>query len=123
LYYPPVEKRDHESWILTNPSLALTLRVGPGSIYGGAGALFASCTDGIANYLTGKRGSENVMRGTPMVDGVWETAHAGGSLATSTHTHLVLESALMMSSLEPSQTYAEKIGPPFLAEVGARRVF
>ena len=49
--------------------------------------------------------------------------HAGGSVALNGRTDVFVESSLMRSGLEPSHSYAETIGPPFLVEVGARAVF
>jgi len=128
LFYPPTPKRGHEPWILTNPSLVLSGRFSSGaSIYGGVGALLASCTDGLAGHFSGSMQMENESGAsaeeTPMVDGAWNTVHAGGALPIGTTSEIFLESALVLSGIRPSQSYSEKIGPPVFALVGARRAF
>src|SRR5262249_15549028 len=79
LYYPPVAKRGDEPWVLTNPSLVVAGRFSSVSLYGGAGVLVATCTENLVAHFDTKpvKGKER----SPMVDGIWNTLHAGGSIA------------------------------------------
>jgi hypothetical protein len=122
IYYPPVAKRGNESWLLTNPSLVLAGTLSGGSVYGGVGGLLASCTDGLGEFMSEESDDEQMGRG-PMVDGIWNTVHAGGALPVGTRTDITLDGSLMLTGFVLSKSYAERIGPPFVALVGARRVF
>jgi hypothetical protein len=119
LYYPPSAKRSGEAWVLTNPALLVqgALPWAGLHVYGGVGFLAASCTDGLlAHFDAGASGAGDAR--APMVDGAWNTFHAGASIPTSASTALLLDGTLIMSGFTLSQTYAQTVGTPAVVEVG-----
>jgi hypothetical protein len=120
LYYPPNPIHDDEPWLLTNPSLVLSYRWDRASVYGGAGGLFTTCIDGLAETFGGAPERETTKPTHPMVNGAWNTFNAGGSFALTRHVGFFVQATVMMSGIEIGQTYAERVGPPVLALGGVR---
>jgi hypothetical protein len=125
LYYPPVSVRHDEPWILTNPSLALHGRLpNDARLYGGIGALAASCTHSLAHHFGGDHvAAQDAPEGHTMVNGVWTTVHGGGSLPVSAIAALFVDASLMLDGLELARSYGRQIGPPGLAQLGVTAIF
>jgi hypothetical protein len=125
LYYPPVAVRDDEPWLLANPSLSLHGRLpNDAGIYGGVGALAASCTHSLANHFGGNHTApDGGSSGHQMINGVWNTVHAGGWWPVGDSTAVFVDGALMLEGLELSSSYADMVGPPALAQAGMTLIF
>jgi hypothetical protein len=122
LFYPPVEKRNDAFWVLTSPSLLLRGRPSEDwLVYGGAGAVLAACVDDIGTVFSGDE--HHALATEQMVNGAWHTFNAGASLRVHDGVALFVDSMVMMTNFVPSESYSDKIGPPFLAELGANYTF
>jgi hypothetical protein len=124
LYYPPSDKRLGEDWLLTNPSLLLRGRPGAGiGIYGGVGAVATSCVDSLVGAFGGESHHDAGVPAKPMVDGVWNTYHAGGTVHVTAGFSAFLDTMLIARGIVPAESYADRVGPPFLAIAGGSYVF
>lgn len=125
LWYPPVDKREGASWLLTSPSLLLRGRPSHDwLVYGGAGAVLTACVDDIgALFDGGAHHAEEEAENEEMVNGAWHTFNAGVSYRVTGDLGMFLDTMVMMTDFRPSQSYGDKVGPPVLAELGANYTF
>jgi len=125
LFYPPSDKRHGETWLLANPKLLVAGQFEGGvSVYGGVGGMLTSCSDSVGDHFSGEeQASPEHEEEEPMVDGVWNTVHAGASVPLGSQTSVFFDSGLVMSGFEVSESYAEKVGVPVLLQAGMSQVF
>ncbi len=124
LWYPPVEKREGASWLLTNPSLLLRGRPSEDwLVYGGVGAVLAACAADIGAVFSGEAAHHDDGADDEMVNGAWHTFSAGVSVVVYDDVAVMLDTMVMMTNFVPSKSYAEAVGPPVLATLGANYTF
>lgn len=118
LVYPPSDKRDRMSWLLTNPALFARGHIDGGpSLYGGIGAVLTTCPHDLAGALSDAAHHDEEGDGTSL-NGAWNTFHAGAALPVSGRASVFIDTMAMMEGIKPATSYNDKIGPPFLAQLG-----